>query len=250
MNRFAWLCVAVLGAGACDADDVGHVSPDADVPDATLTPLPIAQIDVEVTPTTIAVSAIEVQGSACAYPPFLRTGCDLIADVRGCDRHVDYVATVTLEQDGGPDAVLTLDTFNTPRWRFDRPAGGAVPRTIVIATDDGQTVRIPIPAAATPVPTIRSMTTDDDTLRVDWTATPTAATALVQVGNPNIDMYTRRCHVTGPAAAEFVYEPGGVPAGRTVYVTSYATVSTTSTVIGEAKVWIGAQTSATTPRPD
>jgi|GEM_PF-4331441 len=85
-------------------------------------------------------------------------------------------------------------------------------------------------------------------LHLDWSATPAAGSALVQLGSTDTDLYVDRCHVTAAGVVDFAWFPGSPSAVDTASVTSFAPALTTTRAIGEAKVRIGATVSAAIPQ--
>lgn len=208
-------------------------------------PHPSLQLDVVVTPATAAwqgsvrVHAIEVtRPDACNVRPFAGPGvCDQTTDGWSCDDPMpaDWLGELRVEVDGVVRATGVYDApwSGTVQVEVDGTAGAV----LVIATDDGEEVEVPLPATAPPLPSIVDVVDRDTDVEVTWTSTPPAASAVIELGG---GFGGPRCHVAAPDAATLSISD---TEGAAVYLQAFAAPATVTTAFGQARVWVGGTTS-------
>jgi hypothetical protein len=195
---------------------------------------PAFRIDAIVTQQYVTVSAIERDPPrVCDEIPFPPLGvCDQTTDVIQCSGTppADMFAAVRIERDGAVIATIPwLEASSTAGGWIELGDSAA---TLVIVADDGAESAVEIPATPRPTPTITGVTDLGDTVRVDWTATPPAASAIVGVGG---GYGGPRCHLGADERPmlEWRYDSGSAS------VLAFAPPTEERTQFGDVHVWIG-----------
>ena len=256
-----WFALAVIalgevgcGAGAsapADAtgDDPVDAAPDASVdatPDATAWPALL--FDVRAAPTYLFLTASDPARTACTRYEFLREGCEEVSDVIRCgaDSLAPWITSASVTSGGTVLATVSpVDVWVGVSFGASVLAGHD-DLAIVLTARDGQRAEIPIPTGVVPPrPTVTSATYDGAALHVAWTATPSAASTVVEIIGGFMGY---RCHVAAPQQAIDVpwLAP---PDGSTYHVVTYAPATAIPTPLGEAMVWFGERVEAPLPQP-
>jgi hypothetical protein len=227
--RTSWLAGAAILIGGCGDHPELH-------------------IDVVRSGDAIQVMAIEVaRPDACHQRPFVELGvCDATTDVIGCDSAdpdapAAWLGEVRVEQRG---QVLARGRYAAPSGAYLSGAFTGATGLVVHVDDDGAPLTIPLPDVVAPAPTIDSLTPAGGNLTIAWSASPAAASAVVQFsygfGGP-------RCHVGSAEPVVFAMAPSSQSA--TIAVQAFAAPTTIASSAGQIHVWTGAAVEAQLPVP-
>lgn len=204
---------------------------------------PELHFDVRVSTSGVYVTAFEVaRPDVTNQQPFAHPGeCDRTSDAWSCEGPCPATWLGELRLEAGGELIAD--------GAYDWPWGGGIladatgldDASLVIEDAEGDEVRVPLPADPSPVPEI-TITLDGDDAVIAWTASPAAATAVIELGS---GFGGPRCHTVDD---ELRFEDVASDSWD-VHVRALRAPTTVATSWGVAEVWIGDAATASNPTP-